>query len=143
MTTAHTLNEPFPAELLDEGFLGERQTVWFKHRLTAMKARIVEAASTAELDTIDVSERSAGDEADRATFEETARIASFEQSRRQHNLREIDAALARITEGTFGYCTDTGDEIDLRRLVANPTALRTTAAQEVHDRRQSQFAPVA
>lgn len=37
-------------------------------------------------------------------------------------LAEIDAALARIDEGTYGICTNCGEEIPLARLEAYPWA---------------------
>jgi RNA polymerase-binding protein DksA len=43
-----------------------------------------------------------------------------EDARRQ--LREIDAALRRLDEGTYGICEACGREIDPERLEAVPTA---------------------
>ncbi len=40
------------------------------------------------------------------------------------SLAEIDAALGRIEDGTYGYDEDTGDPIDPERLEALPTARR-------------------
>ncbi len=37
-------------------------------------------------------------------------------------LHEIDAALKRIDDGTYGICTDGGEEIDPARLEAYPWA---------------------
>jgi RNA polymerase-binding transcription factor len=37
-------------------------------------------------------------------------------------LSEIDAALKRIDDGTYGICTNCGQEIPLARLEANPWA---------------------
>jgi DnaK suppressor protein len=39
-------------------------------------------------------------------------------------LDEIDAALARIEEGTYGSCTNCGNEIAVGRLEAHPWATR-------------------
>lgn len=44
-------------------------------------------------------------------------------------LREIDAALIRIAEGSFGLCADCGGEIGLPRLNAQPTARRCVRCQ--------------
>ena len=38
-------------------------------------------------------------------------------------LAEIDAALARIEEGTYGSCTSCGNEIPVGRLEAHPWAI--------------------
>jgi RNA polymerase-binding transcription factor DksA len=42
----------------------------------------------------------------------------------QRDLREIDAALARIAAGTYGVCETCGERIPDDRLLARPTATR-------------------
>ena len=53
-------------------------------------------------------------------------------------VNKIDSALARIAEGTYGYCEDTGEEIGLKRLMARPVASLTVEAQEKHERLEKQ-----
>jgi DnaK suppressor protein len=43
--------------------------------------------------------------------------------------REIEAALARVQEGTYGVCTDCGEDIELKRLWVYPTADRCRECQ--------------
>ncbi len=43
--------------------------------------------------------------------------------RRAQDLRRIDAALARLDDGEFGYCQDCGDPIAERRLDLDPMAV--------------------
>jgi DnaK suppressor protein len=49
-------------------------------------------------------------------------------------LKKIDEALARISEGTFGECGDCGDDIDLKRLEARPTATLCVHCKEEQER---------
>ena len=49
-------------------------------------------------------------------------------------ISEIDKALARIREDTYGYCLDTAEPIGLKRLIARPVAKYTIAAQEKHEK---------
>ncbi|WP_223700461.1 TraR/DksA C4-type zinc finger protein [Sutcliffiella deserti] len=49
-------------------------------------------------------------------------------------LGEIDEALERIDNGTYGTCVDTGEEIPYERLEALPYAKRTAQAQQEVDR---------
>lgn len=51
-------------------------------------------------------------------------------------IREIDAALARIADGSYGLCLDCGEAIDPDRLQAYPAARRCRACQELSERRQ-------
>lgn len=45
-------------------------------------------------------------------------------------IKQIDRALEKIDEGTYGTCDISGDEIPLKRLEAIPYATMTVAAQE-------------
>ncbi|WP_054712594.1 TraR/DksA C4-type zinc finger protein [Bacillus sp. JCM 19041] len=47
----------------------------------------------------------------------------------QERLNEINEALTRMEDGTYGICIDTGKEIPYERLEALPYAKRTTEAQ--------------
>jgi len=42
-------------------------------------------------------------------------------------MNQIEQTLARIGNGTYGYCEDTGEPIGLRRLEAQPTATSTAS----------------
>lgn len=69
----------------------------------------------------------AGDrsEADR----ETDTTISMAQ-RHAAELQEIDAALARIADGSYGVCDECGGDIGAARLEAQPTARLCIACQE-------------
>lgn len=44
--------------------------------------------------------------------------------RRQHQLTKIEGALRRMQAGDYGYCYVCGEEMDVRRLSADPTVTR-------------------
>ena len=71
-----------------------------------------------------------GDEADVADY----KIQSEQQGAALHRLHtqrgEIETALNRIDSGDYGYCEESGDEIGLPRLKANPTARLSLDAQD-------------
>lgn len=48
-------------------------------------------------------------------------------------LRKIDAALARLEEGDYGYCSDCGEPISQQRLRALPFAVRCKECEEVRE----------
>ena len=58
-------------------------------------------------------------------------------SRSNLALHDIDKALARISEETYGYCEMDGAEIGLERLLANPTAIYSTYSQQWVEARQA------
>jgi RNA polymerase-binding protein DksA len=53
----------------------------------------------------------------------------------EHFLAEIDAALARIEEGTYGICTNCGKQIPEERLEARPWATLCIECQRERERR--------
>lgn len=46
-------------------------------------------------------------------------------------LREVEAALARMAQGTYGWCEETGEPIPFARLQAEPTTRYTVEAMEL------------
>ena len=74
------------------------------------------------------------------SLSETDRALELRARDRQRKLiAKIDAALARIEDGTYGYCEETGEPIGLRRLEARPIATLSLEAQERHERREKVF----
>jgi RNA polymerase-binding protein DksA len=52
----------------------------------------------------------------------------------KHVLHQIDHALDRISDGTYGICEVTGEPIPIERLKAIPWATMTVAAAAQYDR---------
>ena len=76
------------------------------------------------------------DLADRASSESDRAIELRARDRQRKLISKIDSALARIEDGSYGYCVDTGEPISLRRLDARPIATLSIEAQERHERRE-------
>jgi len=53
------------------------------------------------------------------------------------DVREIEGALARITDGSYGRCLDCKDDIEYARLSAYPTSRRCERCQDVHEKTYS------
>ena len=118
-----------------EPFMNDMHRAYFRKRLIEWKDEILR--QTRETLAI-LHEDSAqhADLADRATSE-TDRATELRTRDRQRKLiAKIDAALARIEDGTYGYCEDTGEPIGLKRLDARPIATLSVEAQERHERRE-------
>jgi DnaK suppressor protein len=52
----------------------------------------------------------------------------------ERRLKDVDRALQKIDEGTYGICDDTGEPIPKGRLKAVPEAIRTVEAQQRYER---------
>lgn len=76
---------------------------------------------------------------DRATQESEFGLELRTRDRERKLLRKIDAALARIDDGSYGYCEETGEEIGLKRLEARPVATLCLEAQERRELAERQF----
>jgi DnaK suppressor protein len=57
-----------------------------------------------------------------------------DESRDVEELREIDAALARLDDGSYGICVDCGGAIGNERLQAEPAAARCVECQSRHEK---------
>ncbi|MCC5856013.1 MAG: TraR/DksA C4-type zinc finger protein [Idiomarina sp.] len=79
------------------------------------------------------------DEADRAQYEEESALLIRLIDRKRRLLPKIDLALARIHQGTFGYCIETEEPIGLRRLLIRPTAEYSLDAKELQENREKHF----
>ena len=122
-----------PAE--DEPFMNERQLEYFRRKLLAQKAEILDE-SKSTIEGLQGGTRNIPDIADRAS-EETDRALELRIRDRQRKLvSKIDSALRRIDEGEYGYCQATGEPISLKRLDARPTTTLSLEAQERHERRE-------
>ncbi len=61
-------------------------------------------------------------------------LDNAEVARDMREIRALDAALARVADGSYGNCADCGGDIGLERLHAFPTALRCIRCQEVYEK---------
>ena len=66
----------------------------------------------------------------------SGRLELRARDRQRKLIAKIDAAVARIDDGTYGYCEETDEPISLRRLDARPIATLSVEAQERHERRE-------
>ena len=117
------------------------QLTEFRGLLMQMRAKIT-AAVDARLHGQDDDRRSEAGltrhaaETDDDAAAETARLSDLTYlNRHAEELDRIDAALARVADGSYGNCIDCEEPIALPRLRAYPAALRCAACQERTERR--------
>ncbi|MCC0036084.1 MAG: RNA polymerase-binding protein DksA [Hoeflea sp.] len=122
----------------DEDFMNAKQKAYFRAKLINWRNDILKEAR----ETLDhLAEESANhpDVADRASSETDRAIELRARDRQRKLIGKIDAALARIDDGTYGYCEETGEPISLKRLDARPIATLSIEAQERHERREKVY----
>ena len=130
-----------PAKLKDyrptekEPFMKEKQRDYFRAKLLTWKEDILKEARET-LQHLQDENQNHPDLADRASSETDRAIELRARDRQRKLIAKIDAAIARIDDGTYGYCEETGEPISLRRLEARPIATLSIEAQERHERRE-------
>src|SRR4028119_2005339 len=101
----------------DEPFMNDRQREYFRRKLIRWKGEILREAQET-LATLQSENENHPDIADRASSETDRAIELRARDRQRKLIAKIDAALARIEDGTYGYCEETGEPIALKRLEA-------------------------
>jgi DnaK suppressor protein len=119
----------------DEPFMNDRQREYFRRKLISWRESIL-AESRDTLAALQQESENHPDFADRASSETDRAIELRARDRQRKLIAKIEAALARIDDGSYGYCVETGDPISLRRLDARPIATLSVEAQERHERRE-------
>lgn len=74
------------------------------------------------------------DAGDASVATEQADIRNAQIGRDALELRQVEAALARLDDGTYGFCMDCGQDIPPARLRAAPAAERCILCQTARER---------
>ncbi len=128
------------AELLkmsEKDYMNEAQLAFFKDRLRKMEQDILRnAGETTEhlRETVVVP-----DPADRATIEEEHALELRTRDRERKLLKKIQQCVAKVDEGDYGFCEETGEAIGIGRLLARPTATLSLEAQQRRELRQKMY----
>src|SRR5512134_1593396 len=81
------------------------------------------------------------DSGDVATVELNQSFTIRLREREEKLLKKIEAALARMADGTYGTCEECGEEIDVKRLIARPVTtlcIDCKSRQEAEEKSQGQ-----
>lgn len=81
----------------------------------------------------------APDEVDQASIEEERVALSRSLERLNQQVQSIKHSLKSISDGEYGYCEETGEEIGLARLLVQPTARFSAAAQAAHEMQRKHY----
>jgi len=104
----------------------------FKKRLEELRQKLVGAlqSSSAEVKKPDEATGYSQHQADQGTDDYDRKLSLELTAQEFQLLRQIDRALEKVKEGTYGICDISGEEIPKPRLEAMPYALTTVQAQE-------------
>jgi DnaK suppressor protein len=120
-----------------DDYMNSQQLAYFREMLITMKQQLVENAdvTSEHLRENDI----VPDPADRATIEEEHTLELRTRDRERKLMRKIDESIARIADGSYGWCEETGEPIGLQRLLARPTATLSVEAQARRELKQKLY----
>jgi DnaK suppressor protein len=116
----------------------------FKERLLAEKKRVLEEMGEIQQENLKTSIADQSGENSRYSYHlgDTASLAYGREfsmglaERQQKYLEQIDEALQRIAEGTYGICLVTGEPIPVERLEEVPVAKYSVKGKEILEKRK-------
>ena len=117
-----------------EKYMCEKHKVFFRMKLQEWKKELVRANNEALYNGGMDDNSISADIVDQASSYTDKNVEMKAINRQIKLISEIDKALMRIKDDTYGYCLDTAEPIGLKRLMARPVAKYTIAAQEKHEK---------
>lgn len=136
--------KPIMTAPTDGNYMDQAQLDYFKNKLLIKKKELIEKIVLTK-EKIQSFKSTQADILDRSNIQTDMEFELKTNERYSQLLKEIEKALGRIDEGSFGYCAVTGEPIGLKRLEAIPFASMSTKALEEIETMQSgphQPAPV-
>lgn len=122
----------------DEEYMNPQQLEYFRRKLLTWRESLLREFNDMLGHLKEEHVDHPGDDADRAFPDLTLTVEMKTEQRYRELLYQIDDALQRIQDGTYGYCDDTGNEIGVRRLEAWPIAILSLEAQKRRERLEKQ-----
>ena len=116
-----------------EKFMNAKMKEYFRQKLENWKSELLKESSQT-LNNLQTENEAKPDMTDRASEEIDRTFELRARDRERKLINKIDAALRRISDGSYGYCEETGEPIGLKRLEARPVATLSLEAQEMHEK---------
>lgn len=112
--------------------LKKSEIIVFKKRLEELRSQVLRAleGTKKEVTSPDEAKGYSQHSADEGTDDFVKNVSLEVTNKEMKLLRQIDRALEKIEEGTYGVCDVSQEEIPIKRLEAIPYATMTVKAQE-------------
>ncbi|QGR02132.1 TraR/DksA family transcriptional regulator [Ehrlichia ruminantium] len=121
----------------DSHYMNHKQLEYFRNKLIKWHEALQKES---EEQTIEVLQPQAdADLTDMAIKEYNTELILKTRKRNEMLTIEINKALQRIENGSYGYCEETGEEIGIARLKANPITLYCIEEQERREKQQQLY----
>ena len=121
-----------------ETFLNDLQLEYFRQKLLQWRMELLEEVNETRTNLKETS-LVEPDLGVRASVEADRSLELRTRDRARKLIPKIDEALARIEDGSYGYCEETNEPIGIKRLEARPIATLSLEAQERHERMEKTY----
>ena len=122
-----------------EKYMCSKHKKYFTEELLKWKREIIKSNNLGNLLNSTDDNVSSADIVDQASSYTDKSIEMKALNRSRKLISNINSALQRLKDGTYGYCEETGEPIGLKRLIARPIATLSIEAQEKHERDEKIF----
>ena len=122
-----------------EKYMCEKHKVYFRMKLQEWRKELVKANNEALYNGSMDDNSISADIVDQASSYTDKNVEMKSINRQIKLISEINKALLRIKDDTYGYCEETSEPIGIKRLMARPIATLSIEAQERHERDEKIF----
>ena len=105
-----------------------------EQRRTSLVAELRDDVERVRRDRFEDLADAAPDPGDESVATLIADLGHADMERDLSELRALEAARARLADGSYGVCAECGGDIGVERLRANPAAVRCVHCQRVHEK---------
>jgi DnaK suppressor protein len=116
--------------------MNAKEQIKLKKKLLLERERLLNTAASSRKNEFSIATEDLADEADLTSVELSQNVVFTLREREQRTLAEIDEALQRMEEGTYGLCEECEDEIGAKRLDIFPTARLCITHQEEEEKKK-------
>lgn len=134
-------NSPFEYDPSnDTTYMSEQMVEYFRNKLLGVRQKILDDEKRTSLSLLNDPNRQP-DHVDQGS-EETLRLNKFAfQEQEDYVRKEVEHALEKIEDGTYGFCEETQEIISVERLKAVPYARYTIEVQRGKEALEKRFNP--
>ncbi len=121
----------------NEEYMNSIQLEYFKNKLLQQKKDILEKEfkHLQEKEVFGLTKKREADTTDIAFLESSESMDYISSRRTRQIINDIESALEKIEDGTYGYCEESCEEIGIKRLDVQPTSRHCTQIQEAIDKK--------
>ena len=119
--------------------LSKKKLEFYRNLLIERRRELLKQVLSQDEDLDEIRGNVAADPLDAAGKASSVELMTSLGNHERHELAEIDNALQKIENRTYGFCEESGEAIHPARLEAVPTARYTVQVQERLERAPQQF----